>query len=167
MKRLVKKSTYEDIYKIRQTEALKTKKLVDEIINTMSDEDKEKLGMKEDESSYLTENQCGYVVKRFIYKQDDTPISFFDLLRDGDNLNVALATRSDKDYRGKGYATKLAKQAIEWCDKNKDKWDSVLWGVRYDNVASIALAEKLNFKLEKMYLKEEKLWFTYKYTNES
>ena len=122
MKRLIKKSAYEDIYKTRQTRALKTKKLVDEIINTMSKEDKEKLGMKDNENSYLTEEECGWVVKRFIYKHDDTPISFFDLLRDGDNLNVALATRCDGDYRGKGYATKLVQEAIEWCNKNKDKW---------------------------------------------
>lgn len=159
-----KNLTYEEKFRIRQAEALKTKDDVDEIVNTMSKVDKEFFGITDkDNETYLTEEQCGWVVKRFLYKKNNIPISFFDLLRDGDNLNVSCGTRSGEEYRGKGYATKLSKNAILWCEKNKELWNDIVWGVRKDNIASINLAKKLNFKLDHTYEKRGKEWVVYKY----
>lgn len=152
--------TYAGKARIRAVRASKTMNDVNEIVSTMSKKDKALLGV---EDGYLTLQEGAYVVKRFLYKQGTTPVAFFDLLRDGDDLNVAIGTRSGDEYRGKGYATKLAKKGIEWCEKNQDKWDNITWGARKDNAASINLAKKMNFKQIK---NTDKNWAVYKYKNQ-
>lgn len=92
----------------RATKAAKTKSDVDKIISTLNDKDRSLLGMEKEDTEYLSLDQGAWVVKRFLKKDGDTPVAFFDLLRDGDNLNVALATNSN--YRGRGYSTELTKK---------------------------------------------------------
>lgn len=50
-----------------------------------------------------------------------------------------------------------------WCEKNKDKWDNIIWGTREDNAASINLAKKNKFKKSGTYKKEDKEWHVYSY----
>ena len=141
------KPTKEGISRIRTNRALKTKADVDSIINSMSQTDKKMLNMTTD--NYLSVKEGQFVVKRFLQKHGDTPVSFFDLLRDGDNLAVVIGTRSGEEYRGKGYASKLSEKGMKWVNNNKDKWDNVNWGVNRNNTKSINLAKKLGFVLDK------------------
>ena len=154
--------TYTGKARIRAVQASKTMNDVNEIINTMSKKDKELLGIKD---TYLTLEEGEHLVKRFLYKNGNTPISFFDLLRDGDDLNAVVGTRSGDEYRGKGYATKMVIKGMLWCEKNKDKWDSIIWGVKKNNTASINLAEKMNF--EKRVNVNDNEWLVYRYKQDS
>ena len=104
------------------------------------------------DSEYLKREQGASVVKRILLKKGNVPVSFFDMLDDGDTINVALGTRSDPKYRGKGYASAAVKKGLKWADKHekelRDK-NKIVWGVRSDNVASIRIAKKNGFILEK------------------
>ena len=76
------------------------------------------------------------------------PVSFFDLLDDVDHINVALATRAGDDYRGKGYASEVARKAMSWLNKHPEvrQGRDVIWGVEESNLGSIKIAESLGFK---------------------
>lgn len=150
---------------IRLKAAAKTKKDVDDIIASMSREDKHRIGIGEDfeNDGYLTIEQGEYVMKRVIKKVDDVPVAFIDLLDDGDTLNVCIGTRSGEQYRHKGYGSEVAKEAIDWFDANRDKLPQkkVVWGVLKDNAASIAIAEKNGFVFEEG--SENDGWVNYVY----
>lgn len=135
-----------DTPKNRAIRSAKTKNKVDQIIKSLSKDDKQKLGMKDDEE-YLSIEQGEYVLHRVLKEIGDIPVSFFDLLDDGDNINLALATRSGNEYRGKGYSSAAAKQAMKWLNSHPDirKGRDVIWGVRLDNAPSIAIAKKMGF----------------------
>ena len=150
------------MYRNRTIRAGKTKNDVDSIIKTMSSDDKEKLAIHKGEG-YLTYEQGSAVVKRILEKQGNKPISFFDLLDDGDNINVALGTRAGKKYRGKGYANSAVSKGMDWVDKNKDLIGNknIVWGVRTDNKGSIRLAEKHGFKLDPNSYSDDKKWVNY------
>lgn len=138
-----------DTPKNRAIKAAKTKTDVDEIVKSLTKDEQKKLGLtKEDHGQYLTIEQGEYVIKRVLKKVGDVPVSFFDMLDDGDQINLALATRSGKDYRGKGYGSQAAKQAMNWLNKHPEirNGRDVVWGVRTDNAGSIAIAKKMGFK---------------------
>lgn len=156
--------TYLGIARKRATQAAKTKSDVDSIIDSMSNTDKRKLGLNDGEG-YLTVQQGEWVVKRILLKHGNKPIAFFDLLRDGDNLDVVIGTHAGDEYRGKGYGTQVARKGLEWCEKNKDKWENITWGARSDNAGSIRIAEKLGFELEKEYDRDGHKWKGYRYGN--
>jgi GNAT superfamily N-acetyltransferase len=147
----------------RVKSAAKSKNKVDEIINTLNPSDREKLGMSVNDIEYLSIEQGEHVIKRVIESIDEIPVSFFELLDDGDTINLALATRSEKEYRGKGYATKAAEQAMNWLDKNphiRNKRD-VIWGVRTDNPGSIAIAKQMGFELDPNSYSDDGKWVNY------
>lgn len=133
----------------RAMSAAKTKSFVDEIISTLSSKERSFFGMKPSDKEYLTIQEGEFVVKRFLKKNGNIPVAFLDLLRDGDNLNVALAVRNSKDARGKGAATELAKKAVNWANKNPDMYKKIVWGAKWENKASQRVAEKAGFKDEK------------------
>lgn len=99
--------------------------------------------------------QGEYVVKRFLKRYGGEPVAFFDLLRDGDDLNVALATKSGEKYRGKGYASELTSRGMAWLSKHKNLYNQVIWGPREENTASRKIAEKHGFNLDE---KSSKKW---------
>lgn len=111
---------------------------------------------------YLSLQEGQFVVKRVLQKHGNTPVSFFDLLRNGDDLDVAIGTRSGKEYRGKGYAKKVTSKGMEWAEKNRDKWDNINWVAKKDNYKSIELAKKLNFKLDEGKSNNEWSYYIYK-----
>lgn len=131
----------------RVKSAAKTKSAVEDIISTLSEKEKKFLAL-DDDDKYLTIEQGEHVVKRFLNKVGTTPISFFDMMDDGGTINVALGTRSGEQYRGKGYASTLAKKGRDWFDKNSNKYDAMVWGVDKNNYPSIAIAKKLGFEYE-------------------
>lgn len=130
----------------RLRKAAKTRYKVEDIIKTLSKDEKIKLGMNPDDPQYLTIQEGEHVLHRCLKEIGDMPVSFFDLLDDGDTINSAFATRNG--YRGKGYGTEVAKKALDWLDKhpNIQKNRDVIWGVKTNNKSSIAVAEKMGFK---------------------
>lgn len=131
----------------RLKKASKTKKDVDDIVNSLSTEDKRFLNVDPDvkEDAYLSLQQGEYVMHRILKKYGNIPVSFFDMLDDGNTINLAMATRSG--YRGKGYAKESAIQAMDWLNNHPKQRNGrdVVWGVKVDNKASIAIAKKLGF----------------------
>lgn len=146
----------------RAESAAKTKLMVDDIVSTMSKDEKNKLGLGESDE-YLTINDGASVVKRVLIKDGDVPVSFFDVFDDGTQYNVALGTRSGSEYRGKGYATKAAKKGMNYVEKNWDHLGNkpVTWGVRTDNDASIKIAEKMGFELDPDSYSDDGQWVNY------
>ena len=77
---------------------------------------------------------------------------------------MAVATRADSNYRGKGYATKAAKKGLNWYTKNKDRlgYESLEWLTRKDNQSSMRIAKDLGFEEKPGYKKMNgNLWKTY------
>ena len=134
----------------RRLNANRTRKDVNEIINTMSNEDRYKVLAGDNE--YLQIDQGSAVIKRILKKKGNVPIAFFDMLDDGESINVALGVRSGNEYRGKGYASETVKRGMKWLDMHKDLISDknvIVWGVRTDNTPSIKIAKKYGFKYEK------------------
>ena len=152
-----------EVYKRRAANAYSTKKDVDEIIQTMSKDEKDKLGLSPTHNDYLTLDDGKYVIKRILSKDGDTPIAFFDLFDDVSGINTALGVRADDKYRNKGYAKKVAKDGMDWYERNKSKFNNkpVYWGVRVDNKASIKIAKDLGFEIEPDSLSDDKKWINY------
>lgn len=137
----------------RRNAANANKKQVDDIVKSLSYAEKKRLGLSDEDiadSNYLSTDQGEYVLHRVLTKIGKIPVSFFDMLDDGDTINLALATRSGSEYRGKGYASDAASQAMTWLHRHPNEWKDrdVVWGVRTDNAGSIAIAKKLGFQLD-------------------
>lgn len=142
--------------------AAKTMKAVDSIINSMNADDKNKVLAGSDH--YLSLEEGEYVMKRFVKNYGKIPVSFFDIMEEDEtSLNVALGTRSGDKYRGKGYGSEVAEQAIKWIEKNKKRLtqSQIVWGVRTDNVGSIRIAEKNGFVLDEDSYSDDGEWVNY------
>lgn len=152
-----------DVYKRRVASANKTSKDVEDIVSTLSQEEKRKLGMLDDEKQYLTFEQGSYVAKRILKKDGDTPVAFCDIFDDGKTASIAVATRSGDSYRGKGYASAATKEGLDWYQKNKDKFgfEEIEWVAREDNYASINIAKKSGFKSKSSSRRDGSQWNTY------
>ena len=143
----------------RIKKAWKTHGLVDEILNSLNEEDKYRVLVGS--NSYLEKEQGKYVIKRSIIKSKGKPVSFADLLADGDRLVIEMATKPGEEYRGKGYATKALKTALNWYEKNKYDlpYTEIVGGILADNYGSIKVAEKLGFERGKV--SEDGKWVDY------
>ena len=130
----------------RAIKTARTKSKVDSIVDSLTDDERDKLAISKGES-YLTIEEGEHVIYRALKEVGDIPIAFFDALDDGDTIQLAMATRSGDEYRGKGYATKVAKQCMRYLEKHPKKraGRDIIWGVRADNVGSIKIAKKLGF----------------------
>lgn len=133
----------------RAVSANKTINAVNEIIRSMDSDDLYKI--LAGDSEYLSMEQGSAVIKRILKKDGQIPIAFFDMLDDGDTINVIVGVKSGQ-YRGRGYGSEVVMKGMNWLDKHKDlvpNKEKVVWGVRTDNVSSIKLAKKNGFTLEK------------------
>lgn len=141
----------------------KSTESVESIINGMSKEERDYVLAGSDH--YLNREERSTLAKRVLVKdKKGKPVSFFDLLEDGDtDLQVALGTKAGKDYRGKGYASKAAKQAIDWIDRNQDKikQKNIVWGVHVSNAGSIRIAEKNGFTIDRSSYSDDGKWVNY------
>lgn len=118
------------MYKRRAINAAKTKPQMDKLYGTLSDEDKHLIGDDEHRKEWLTVEEGEFVVKRFISKDKDVPVSAIDIMTTTREGHLTVAIMTDPKYRGKGYAYKTAKKGVEWYDKNKDRIGatSLSWG---------------------------------------
>lgn len=152
----------------RAKKAWKTHGLVDDIINSMSADDRYKVLAGDDH--YLNKEEGSHVVKRSITKAKGKAASFIDLLDDGKQLQVAIGTRAGDEYRGKGYGYKAAKNAIKWYEQHKYElpYEEIVWGVLVDNYGSIRIAEKLGFEKDETSISDDGKWINYvKKTNKN
>lgn len=147
----------------RAEKANKTKEDVDSIVKSLNKRDRDLLGLKNKNEEYLTKEQGEYVLKRILLKYGNMPVAFFDLLDDGDTINVVLATRHGKKYRGKGYASKAAEEGLKWYEKHKDELGNktVVWAPKVNNEASIRIAEKMGFERDDSSLSDDGEWINY------
>lgn len=152
-----------NIYVQRAKATAKTKPLVDDIVKTLSSEEQRMLGVYNDE--YLTISAGEHVIKRFLKISDNTPVAFFDLFEEWSYIDVAVATRNDKNYRGHGYALNLAQSAIKWYTAHRSDFDNkpLLWITRKDNVVSNQLALKIGMRPDDTYNKSDEVWNCYRY----
>ena len=153
-----------NIYVQRAKATAKTKPLVDDIVKTLSSEEQRMLGVYNDE--YLAIPAGGHVIKRFLKISDNTPVAFFDLFEEWSYIDVAVATRNDKNYRGHGYALNLAQSAIKWYTAHRSDFDNkpLLWITRKDNMASNQLALKIGMHPDDTYNKSNEVWNCYRYS---
>ena len=140
------KKTELGVSRDRAIRSAKTKKDVDDIVKSLSKKEKKLLGLSKT-GEYLSITEGEYVVKRVLKKVGGKPVAFIDLLDEGKHLSVAIATRSGKEYRGKGYAKIVTDKALLWADRHKPEWNSIRWDAKVSNTGSIKLAEKSGFKL--------------------
>ena len=123
---------------------------VNDIVRTLSKKEKELLGAdpKKDwiEKEYETETLANKG-KTFVTKVGDTTVSFIEIWTNGGRTGqIAIATRNDKEYRGKGYASKEVEKAIKWVERyGKYTIDELEWYAETTNKGSRRLAEKYGF----------------------
>lgn len=123
---------------------------VNNIVSTLSNKEKKLLGaslnekwIEKDFENQILQNKA----KTFVTKIGNTPISFVEIWTDGGDIGqIAVATRNDKKYRGKGYASKDVDRAIKWVDRYGNKSIKELeWYAKKENIGSQKLAENAGF----------------------
>lgn len=127
----------------------------------MDDNDRKLMGIHG--KKYQTPEEERKVVKRFIKRVDDVPVSFVDLIGDSTGIAVTIGTRSGDKYRNKGYAKSVAKKAEKWLRKHQDEFDQIVWWTRKENVASIKIAKDIGFKLDESSVLPADPWIKYRY----
>ena len=152
----------QEMYRRRVIRNQNTKDDVNDILSTFSKTDYERFDI-DPEEEYVSFEMGAALAKRIIVRDGDMPVAFFDIFEDRQGVNVAIGARSGEDYRGKGYATKAAKQGMGWYERNKERFDgkTVTWGVRTDNEASIRIAKKMGFVEDPMSLSKDGQWINY------
>ena len=127
---------------------------VNDIVRSLSNKEKKLLGAslheewieKDYENDTLTN-----IAKTFVTKKNDVPVSFLEIWTNGgDTGQIAIATRSGDEYRGKGYASKEVEEAIKWVDRYGNKSIKELeWIAEKTNIGSNVLAKKYGFEQKK------------------
>ena len=124
---------------------------VNDIVNTLSVKEKKLLGAELDRDWIEKDYEIETLVnkgKTFVTKVEDTPVSFIEIWTNGGRTGqIAIATRNEEKYRGKGYASKEVEKAIKWADRyGKYTIDELEWWAEKSNTGSRKLAEKYGFE---------------------
>lgn len=125
---------------------------VNNIVSSLSSKEKRLLGAYEDEDWIDTSNENEILsnkIKTILTKVGDTPVSFLEIwaTNGGKTGQIAIATRSGEQYRGKGYASKEVEQALKWMDRYGNKTlDELEWIAEKSNAGSNELAKKYGFQ---------------------
>lgn len=131
----------------RTKNTAKTQNDVENIVSSLTKKERERMGLVNDNDKYKTPDEYKLVAKRCMEKIGDVPVSFFDLNEYDSGYNAVVATRNDKEYRGKSYALKVVKKGLDWYDKNKSNLDKpIIWWAEKNNIGSQKLAEKAGFE---------------------
>ena len=124
---------------------------VNSIVKTLSKKERDFLGADENEDwidkKYERETLSNKAYT-FIKKEGDIPVSFVEVWTNGGRTGqIALATRNDPQYRGKGYASEGVEKTLKWIDKYGSKSiDELEWIADRNNTASVNLAKKYGFE---------------------
>lgn len=138
----------------RVINASKTNKDANDIVGSLTFKEKKLLGAStnKNEKWIPKDKELEYsasLIKRIIIENKDLPVSFIEIWadRNSNTGNIAIATRSGKKYRGKGYASEAVKLGIDWYNKyGSRKIKELKWEAHKSNAASNALAKKYGFK---------------------
>ena len=147
----------------RALQIAKSKPFVDDIVNSLSPEEKKMLGTSNGEYLSLNGGEC--VIKRFIYFVGRVPVTFCDVFNNtGDNyIDVAIATRNGQEFRGHGFGYRLANQMINWYKLNNELYDKqLIWMTQKYNIPSNKLALKIGMVEDKEYNMSSLEWNCYK-----
>lgn len=130
---------------------LGTTDAVNDIVRTLSKKERDFLGAEDGKDWIEKEHELETLSNKaytFVAKQGDIPVSFVEVWTNGGRTGqIALATRNDDKYRGKGHASKGVEQTLKWVDRYGSKSiDELEWIAENNNVASINLAKKYGFK---------------------
>lgn len=145
---------------------------VNEIVSTLSVKEKKLLGASTNPkdkwiSPKFSIEQTQHIAKRILIKQGNKPVSMIEAWDSDYNkgpLEIAIATRSGKEYRGKGHATKLTSDMLKWFDRYGSKhYSEIQWWANIQNSGSNALAKSQGFK----YIKTENNANVYSYKKHS
>jgi RimJ/RimL family protein N-acetyltransferase len=97
---------------------------------------------------YIKPEQQKYLLDSILLKIGDEPVAAFDIWnQDYGEAAVAIMTKNDPKYRGKGYAYTVAKKGMEFYENN-DYIKKITWSAAEENVGSRKIAEKLGFELK-------------------
>lgn len=127
---------------------------VNEIVDTLSNKEKKLLGASLHEKWIEPEFENEILsnkAKTIIQKNGDVPVSFIEIWTNGGTTGqIAIATRNDPRYRGKGLASKNVEAAIKWTERYANTSIKELeWIAENSNTKSLELAEKHGFKKDK------------------
>lgn len=140
-------------YVLRKTRnAMKTTKDANDIASTLTPKEKELLGASKNEPwinpEYERESSSNIAKRIVVSDKAGKPASFMEIWDDGGKTGqIAIATKSGEEYRGKGYASEAVKRGKDWFDRYGHKHlDSMEWIAKKENAASINLAKKHGFE---------------------
>lgn len=135
----------------RISKNIKTTDKANDIVRSLSDKEKELLGASKNEDWVVKEHELetsSNLAKRIVIENGDIPVSMFEIWDDGGpDGQIAIATRSGKEYRGQGNALKAAQKGLDWYNRyGKKSIKNLYWIAENSNTGSIKLAERLNFE---------------------
>ena len=125
-----------------------------DIQSTFSKRERKLMGLDSDTEE--VEN----VIARFIVKEGNTPVAYFELDDVGKHINASVGTRNDNEYRGKGYASKCVKEGLNWYSKNAHMFENkpIVWWAEKENIASQKTAERNGLKRDRSIEKSNDEW---------
>lgn len=150
-----------DLYRKRIRDNRKSTEKVNDIVRTLSPEEKHLIGVNDPNSDYIRgrkDENAFYpdLLKRVIKNVGNTPVTMLDVWQVKDEVTksgnavigqIIVATRNDPRYRGKGYALATTKELTKWFDRyGNKKIDELEWYVKRTNTASVKVAEAAKFK---------------------
>lgn len=134
---------------------------INDIVSTMSKKDKELLNLSNSNNAYKADGTI--VVKRFVKKIGNTPVSFLEITGDRLGVSISIGTRYGSKYRNKGYASAVARQCKNWLDKHVNEFEQIVWWARNDNLWSIKIAQKIGFEFDESSAVSDSPWIKYEY----
>lgn len=138
-----------EYYRRRVQRELKNVDDVNAIVDTLSDKEKRFLGLKENESKWIEDDErvevSANIAKTFIQRLDGIPVSMLEIWDDGTDVGqIAIAT--NPKYRGTGVTTQNINDAVKWFNsKSNTKLKDLQWNNRKENPKSGQIAEKFGF----------------------
>lgn len=119
---------------------------VNEIYKTLTPSEKYKVSGSRNQPVL---HEFDYDPKRaqaFVAYNKNVPVSAFVVKKlNNSQADVEILTRNDPNFRGKGYASKVASKGLKWVEK-KSNFSEVYWDVAKTNTGSRKIAEKNSFK---------------------
>lgn len=149
-----KDGTLTEAGKKRYSDAIKNRSYtndVNSIVKTLSAEERDFLGAEINKDWIDTSAGLDAYLgkaKTVVIRNGDVPVSFVEIWMNGGHTGqIAVATRNDPNYRGKGYASEAVSKAIDWVERyGKNSIDQLEWIADRRNESSINLAKRYGFE---------------------
>lgn len=138
--------TKEGLERRKLNRTIKDIETVNRIVDTLSKSEKKMIGMCDDETEFMSKDKANEIIKTFIVKHGDEPISMLQVYNAGEN-RADLAIATNPKYRNSGATTKNIKRAKNWfySDSNKDIYE-LQWNNYKTNPKSGQIADHFGFE---------------------